>query len=87
MATAAAKAAPRQSVSLPAATLKQVKALARERRTTTSRTLAQLVEEGLEAQQARRAQFVDLAERYRAEADPAKAEKLGDQLGRMVFGG
>jgi len=31
--------------------------------------------------------FFALAERFRGEADPAQAEQLGVQLGRLVFGG
>ena len=32
-------------------------------------------------------QFFALAERFRNEQDPEAANRLGDELGRMVFGG
>jgi len=32
-------------------------------------------------------EFRDLAERFRAAKDPIEAQRLGDQLGRMIFGG
>jgi len=31
-------------------------------------------------------EFFELAERFRASNDPDEAKKLGDQLGRLVFG-
>ena len=32
-------------------------------------------------------QFIALAERFRNEQDPEAANRLGDELGKMVFGG
>lgn len=32
-------------------------------------------------------EFFDLAERFRNETSPDEARRLGDELGRMVFGG
>ncbi|MGH9414450.1 MAG: hypothetical protein ACRD0Y_12030 [Terriglobales bacterium] len=87
MAAETSKAIRRQSVALPAATARRIKALARERHTSASRVLAQMVEQGLEAEQARRAQFLDLAQKFRSASDPGEVERLGDQLGRMAFGG
>jgi len=49
--------------------------------------LIELIEDGMEAQQRKQQQFFDLAERFRSEADPEVAKRLGDELGRMVFGG
>ena len=40
-----------------------------------------------EEQQRKEKEFFDLVERFRAAKDPAEADRLGDQLGRMVFGG
>jgi len=38
--------------------------------------------------QARKEQsFFDLAERFRSATDPNDVQRLGDELGRMVFGG
>jgi predicted DNA-binding ribbon-helix-helix protein len=77
----------RQSVTLPSTVAKQIRTIARSRRLSANRVLVELVEEGIEARQRKEREFFDLAERFRAAKDPAEAERLGDQLGRMVFGG
>ena len=38
-------------------------------------------------QKRRQEEFHALAERFRAATDPKKVERLGEELGRMVFGG
>ena len=40
-----------------------------------------------EAEKRKQQEFFDLAERFRSERDTEEAKRLGDQLGRMVFGG
>ena len=40
----------------------------------------------MEAQKQEQKQFFELAERFRNATDPEEAKRLGDQLGRMVFG-
>lgn len=77
----------RQSVSLPAKTAMQVRSMAKSRRLSATRMLAELIENGLEAEKRKQHEFFDLAERFRNENDPEEAKRLGDQLGRMVFGG
>jgi uncharacterized protein (DUF2252 family) len=76
----------RQSVSLPAATAARVRHLAKSRRVSANRVLVQLIESGLEAEQKREKEFFDLADRFRSATDPKEVKRLGDQLGRMVFG-
>jgi hypothetical protein len=49
--------------------------------------LVELIENGIEAEKRKQQEFFDLAERFREEKDPDVAKRLGDQLGRMVFGG
>jgi len=66
---------------------KQIRTMAKSRRLSANRVLVELVEEGIEARQRKEKEFHDLAERFRSAKDPAEAERLGDQLGRMVFGG
>jgi hypothetical protein len=46
-----------------------------------------LIESGMEAEKRKQEEFFKLAERYRSTADPKEANRLGAQLGRMVFGG
>jgi hypothetical protein len=77
----------RQSVTLPSPVAQQVRSIAKSRRLSASRVLVELVEEGIESRQRKEKEFHDLAARFRAAKDPDEAERLGDQLGRMVFGG
>jgi hypothetical protein len=77
----------RQSVTLPSDVAKTVRKLAKAKRTSANRVLVELVEEGLEARAQKQSAFFDLAERFRNAADPEEAERLGNELGRMVFGG
>jgi hypothetical protein len=49
--------------------------------------LLELIENGIEAETRRQKEFFALAERFRNEQDPESANRLGDELGRMVFGG
>ena len=76
----------RQTVGLPADTARQVRSLAKQRRLSANRIIVELVEEGIEAQKRKQKEFFDLAERYRAATDPKDVARLGDDLGRMVFG-
>ena len=48
--------------------------------------LVELIEEGMEAQKRKQQRFFELAERFRSAADPEEAKRLGDELGRMIFG-
>jgi len=77
----------RQSVSLPANVAAQVRSLAKVRKLSTNRILLELIESGIEAEKRKQREFFDLAERFRRATDPAEVKRLGDQMGRMVFGG
>jgi hypothetical protein len=76
----------RQSVSLPAKTAAQVRNLAKTRRLSSNRMLVELIENGIEADKRKPHEFFELAERFRNATDPEEAKRLGDALGRMVFG-
>jgi hypothetical protein len=76
----------RQSVSLPANVAAQVRSLAKDRRLSANRMLLELIENGMEAEKSKQQQFFDLAERFRSSTDPEEVKRLGDQMGRMVFG-
>jgi hypothetical protein len=82
----AAKAV-RQSVTLPANVAIQVRNLAKARRLSASRMLLELIENGVEAEKRKQQEFFDLAERFRSATDPTEVKRLGDQMGKMVFGG
>jgi hypothetical protein len=77
----------RQSVSLPAGTAARIRSLAKARRLSANRVLVELIESGMEAEKRKQEQFFDLAKRFRSATDPEDAKRLGDELGRMVFGG
>ena len=76
----------RQSVSLPANVAAQVRSLAKTRKLSSSRMLVELIESGVEAEKRKQQEFFKLAERFRSATDPEEAKRLGDELGRMVFG-
>jgi hypothetical protein len=76
----------RQSVTLPAKVATQVRSMAKRRRLSANRMLVELVEEGLKARKQKEKAFFELAERFRAAEDPKDVERLGEQLGQMVFG-
>jgi hypothetical protein len=77
----------RQSVSLPPKLAKRVGGMAKSRKLSKSRMLLELIEMGMEVEAGRQERFFALAERFRNEQDPEAARRLGDELGRMVFGG
>jgi hypothetical protein len=60
--------------------------MAKKRRLSDNRVLVELIEQGIEARKQREKDFFELAERFRAEKDPEQVKRLGDALGRMVFG-
>jgi hypothetical protein len=76
----------RRSVSLPATIAAQVRSMAKSRRLSSNRMLVDLIENGIEAEKRKQQEFFDLAERFRGATDPDEVKRLGDQLGRMVFG-
>ena len=77
----------RQSVSLPTTLAKQVASMAKSRKLSKNRVLLELIENGIQTEKRKQEQFFALAERFRNEEDPEAANRLGDELGRMVFGG
>jgi len=76
----------RRSVSLPTPIARQVERMAKSQRLSDNRILVELIELGIEARKQKEKAFFDLAERFRAESDPQQAKRLGDELGRLVFG-
>ncbi|HET9409681.1 MAG TPA: hypothetical protein VFO39_20755 [Candidatus Sulfotelmatobacter sp.] len=76
----------RRSLTLTKATARKVASIARRRRLSDSRVLVELIEEGLEARQQKEKDFFELAQRFRSSQDADEVQKLGEQLGRFVFG-
>jgi hypothetical protein len=48
--------------------------------------LLELIENGMEAEKRKQQEFFDLAERFRSSTDPEEVKRLGERMGRMVFG-
>ena len=76
----------RQSVSLPAGVARRVKSLAKSNRTSASRVLVELIESGLEAREAERKRFFELADRLAKARDREEQSRLKEELARMTFG-
>jgi hypothetical protein len=60
--------------------------MAKSQRLSDNRVLVELIELGIEARKQREKAFFELAERLRNASDPEEAKRLGDELGRLVFG-
>lgn len=76
----------RQSVSLPAGVARRVRSLARTNRTSANRVLVDLIEAGLDARDAEKRRFLELADRLATSQDEKERAKLKDELARMTFG-
>lgn len=76
----------RRSVTLPSRLAEQVERIARKKNLSDNRVLVELVEQGLEAQKEKEKAFFALAERFRAETNPDEVKKLGDAMGKFIFG-
>jgi hypothetical protein len=76
----------RRSLTLPREIAKQVDSIAKRRRLSDNRVLVSLIEEGIAAAKQREEEFFRLAERFRAAQDPNEIKRLGDEMGRFVFG-
>jgi len=73
-------------VSLPVAVATQVRNMAESRRFSANRMLVELIENGIRAEVEKQKEFFDLAERFRGATDPKEVKRLGEQMGRIVFG-
>jgi hypothetical protein len=82
----AARKTVRQSVSLPAEVAAKVRKMAKGRRLSANRVLLELIENGIDSETRKEQQFFELAERFRSATEPADVKRLGDELGRMIFG-
>jgi len=87
--TTAKRAAARQvrrSVTLPREIAKEVETMSKQRRLSDNRVLVELIEQGIQARKEKEKAFFELAKRFREASDPHEVEKLGNELGRFVFG-
>jgi hypothetical protein len=75
----------RQSVTLPPNIATKIRSIAKRRCLSANRVLVELIEEGIEAQKQKEKAFFDLVKQFRAASDPKDIERLGEELGQMVF--
>ncbi len=61
--------------------------MAKSKKLSKNRILLELIENGIQVEKQKQEQFFALAQRFRNEEDSEAASRLGDELGRMVFGG
>jgi len=48
--------------------------------------LVRLLDQAMQTRKQQRKALFDLVDRFRAAGDPEESARLGDQLGRMIFG-
>ena len=74
------------SMTLPPQLDEQVRSIASRVGIGVEETVAVLLKYGLEAMQAKEAKLADLSERLHVAQDPGERDRLGDELGREIFG-
>jgi hypothetical protein len=76
----------RQSVTIPAALVSEVRRTAKEQHVTMSRALVALAERGVRAEAEAKEQLRISYSRFLAENDPARKNEAGKDLIRVIFG-
>jgi len=76
----------RQSVSLPSRLARRVRTLAKNQHTSTNRVLVELIESGIESQEAEKIKFFELADQLSASSNPSERKRIKAELARMTFG-
>jgi hypothetical protein len=83
--TAAARSI-RQSVTIPASLVPEVRRIAKAQHVTMSRALVALAERGVRAEAEAKEQLKSAYNRFLAESDPARKNEAGKDLIRTIFG-
>jgi predicted DNA-binding protein len=76
----------RRSISLPREVDSKIQKLARHQNRSANRVLENLIETGLEAREAEKRRFFELADRLRTTTDQIELENIKNELARMTFG-
>jgi hypothetical protein len=76
----------RQSVTIPATLVPELRRTAKEQQITMSRALVALAERGVRAEAEARQQLQSTYNRFLAENDPARKNEAGKDLIRAIFG-
>jgi hypothetical protein len=84
---AAKKKAPgRVSVALTPEIYRAISARAEQNDISLNRAIIQLLRTGLEAESRKKQRLEEVLRQYRECSDPRESERLGDELGAMIFG-
>ena len=76
----------RRSVALSGELNRKIQKLAKHQNWSANRVIEDLIEKGIEAKEAEKRRFFDLAERLRSTNNEAEVAAIKDQLARMTFG-
>jgi len=76
----------RLSIAMPPEIYREISSRAEQNGISLNRAAIQLLRAGLEAEQQKKQRLEELLRRYRECADPKEAQRLGDELGAMIFG-
>jgi len=76
----------RVSVTLTPDVQNEILARAEENDMSVNRTIIQLLRAGLESERQKKQRLEEMLRQYRDCTDPKEAERLGDELGAMLFG-
>jgi hypothetical protein len=76
----------RVSVALTPEIYGEVVARAEQNDISLNRAILQLLRSGLEAESRKKQRLEEMLRQYRECSDPREAERLGDELGAMIFG-
>ena len=76
----------RRSVALSGELNRKIQKIARHQSCSANRVIEDLIEKGIEAKEAEKRRFFDLAERLRATDDQAELTAIKSELARMTFG-
>jgi hypothetical protein len=75
-----------QIVSLPPTLAARVRMMAKKRRLSLNRVLVDLITAGIDAEQHKKKTVLELAKRFRQTTNPAEVKRLGESLGKKIFG-
>ncbi len=76
----------RLSIAIPPEIYREISVRAEQNDISLNRAVIQLLRVGLEAEQQKKQRLEELLRRYRECTDPQEAQRLGDELGAMIFG-
>jgi hypothetical protein len=79
-------ASSRVSVPVTNEMLQEIETRAQRAGVSRSTFLTRLVKYGLEAEQQKRDHFTQKIRQYRESTDPGEVERLGNEIGEMIFG-